>query len=167
MNPRRWMGLCLGVAILAIAVWCAWTPMAIFYHKQCIALADRRLAAITKAKLAGNPSDHQNESMWYALRIHHTDRLVAAGYLFHASYEFNNLPDGSFPKHRDAILSSGMRTFPIRLDRYWSISTSDEPGGNTYRMVLNVYDLPEFKSQWDTFATTTIQEVSVAAPEFD
>jgi hypothetical protein len=69
MNRRRWLGLCLGVAILAIAVWCACSPIAIFYHKQCIALADRRLAAITKAKMAGNWSDHQSESMWYALRI--------------------------------------------------------------------------------------------------
>jgi hypothetical protein len=61
MNRRRWIGLILLVATLAIAGWYAGSPITILYHKQCIEFADRQLEDISKAQIAGASIDVRKE----------------------------------------------------------------------------------------------------------
>jgi hypothetical protein len=143
MNRRRWIGLVLAITTLTVVGWYGGTWIAILYHKQLIALADRRMHAINGAQMAGESGRGLGDSSkWYARRQYHLGRLVALGYYFHASYRMENLPNTQ--RMHSGILFSGMKTFPIRP--YWMIT---EVNGC---MVIDVYDFPEFKSQWDAFA---------------
>ena len=142
MNRRRWIGLIVTVTILTVTGWYAWSPIAIACHKFGIALADGRIQAINVAEIAGTGHDLGRTGKWYARRVHHCDRLVALGYFFHESYQMDKLPNS--PSMHHAVLNWGMNTFPIRP--YWSI------GSNEDHIVIDVYDFPEFKSQWDAFA---------------
>ena len=143
MNRRRWVGLVLAASTLTVVGWYGGSWIAILYHKQGIAFADRRIHAINVAQMAGGSGrELGSTSKWYARRQHHLGRLVALGYYFHASYQMDNLPNKT--RMQSGILFSGMKTFPIRP--YWSIPATGDC------IVIDVYDFPEFKSQWDAFA---------------
>jgi hypothetical protein len=138
MTRRQSAALLVVVVLLAIIGWTTLTPLRVWYLTRRLEETNRRVYAALAAERTGEALDVGSSEL-FAQKRRICDGLVAAGYFFHETYQFDKVPHTATVYR--ALVDRWMRASP--KSAYATFGASD--------YVLDVYDLREAKPRWDAF----------------
>lgn len=137
---RFWILGAVGVVALVVAAYFAinYRRFLIWYHLNRMQTAREEIYEKPSTVGPGGLVGYGSQEL-FDRRDHHRDRLVDLGYLFHATYEMENVPDTD-EAHRE-LWQQVTAAFPD--NRHVTLSYPDN--------ALEVWDAPSRRDAWEAF----------------